>query len=159
MPHFTVEFPPVSLVIPASNEARQALTNLQTQMAHALEQLPVSTQLHLLSAQLGHLSPSSPAASPHQAAQGLRLMQAYLDELAQAYPEARETAGHQQATPALQTLLQAQQAAQQMAQAGGQLAFLARQMQAFGEALQNPQALAGQPGPQAHLAGNSPGTW
>lgn len=138
---------------PAYTAAQQTLADLRTHMAQALEQLQVSTQLHLLSGQLAQLAPSSQAASAEQAAQGLHLIQAYLDELAQAYPEARETDGYQQATQALKALLQAQQAAQHMNQAGAQLAFLAQQMQALGKALQAPQPSApGQTDPQQQLA-------
>ena len=126
---------------PAYTEARQALEDLQTQMTSALEQLQVHTQLTLLADQLGRMNPTGPGTQPQGSEQGLEILQGYLDELAQAYPEVRQDPGYQQAEEALQTLAQAQQMAQQMSQVSGQLGFFAAQMQTFAQSLQNPQAL------------------
>ncbi len=141
---------------PAYIEAQQTLNALQTQMETLLNQLQVRTQLEMLASQLGQMPSPGSSASPQAPAQSLQILQAYLDELAQAYPEVQEDAGYQQAQEALQTLLQAQQMAQQMSQVSGQLGFFAAQMQTFAQSLKDPQALLapsqqGQPNPADQL--------
>ena len=141
---------------PAYTDARQAAENLQTQMRAALDQLQVHTQLEMLAAQLGKMNTAGSGAAPQGTTPGLQLIQNYLDELAQAYPEVKENAGYQQAEKAVAQLAQVQQTAQQMSQVGGQLGFFAAQMQTFAQSLQNPQTLLtpppeGQPTPADQL--------
>jgi len=136
---------------PAYSDARQALTDMKAQIVQALDGLQVATQLHMLNAQLNHLSdPTALLQSAPQGqdpTQGLVLLQAYLDELAQAYPEVQDDNGYTQSIQALNTLTKAMQDMQHQTQVSTQLGMLAAQMEAFHQALNDPQALLTPPAP------------
>ncbi|HFC09690.1 MAG TPA: MMPL family transporter [Chloroflexi bacterium] len=123
---------------PEYADARQRLKDLRTRLDNLMQGLQVSTQLNLLAQNMDSLKPGAPSAN---AAEGLQGLEAYLQALAQAYPEVKNAPGYQQALRALATLQQGMAQAEKMQQADAQLAMLAQALDKTAAQLNNPAAL------------------
>jgi len=138
----------------AYTDTRQAIDDLKAQIGQTLDSLQVATQLHMLSKQMQGMNAAlrDPATmlqntQGQDPTQGLALLQAYLDELVQAYPEVKDDPGYTQALQATDALSQIVETIQQHMQVSAQLGMLAAQMDAFQQALNDPQTLLAPPAP------------
>jgi len=136
---------------PEYADALKRIDDLRSRIGNLMQGLQVSTQLKMLSQNLGKVNPS---ASNANAAEGLQALQAYLTALAQAYPEVKDDAGYKQAMQALAALQQGMEQAKQMQQASAQLGMLAQAMAKTASQLNSPAALQSLFAPQGQNAEN-----
>lgn len=135
----------------AYTDAQQALGQLQSGLQQMEEGLRVDRQLTALAAQIETMRTTldEPEALFQPSAQAsesnLTLLQMYLSELAQAYPEIETDAGYIQARQALTTLEESLQTMQRQAQVSVQLGLLAEQLDSFQQALAQPQTTISSP--------------
>lgn len=127
-----------------------ALDSLSGQMDEMMAQARVDGQLATMAGQMEAMEPllADPQALLQAGAGGedpaaaFAMLQGYLEELGDAYPEVKEESAYRDALAALDELRQAMETAQEQMLVTAQLGVLAAQMQQVGQALADPQALA-----------------